>query len=323
MRVVFLLFFTFFISKGFNNNSIASSYFDFQKEVKDDFNGYNNKTRETGRFVSGDEFDFSGTLEANYLNFAEDRYKNGDYVDAYYFKKKAMKIGNYKIISPANPYSFGILPEDMEQFVLAREQLRNVSINSIINSNDGLILADSYLAYDCWLEAFEEGNSQDRVQRCRNRFLDNMKAMRISLLAKGYNVFDMTSKESLALNGRAVNCATCKYYSEGQYCNSIYFTPEEIKMNDKTNIVLKRIQRKVSYFSASTITILYYPNAYGFDKKLSTSRLNAIKNLIYNSLIHDEPVKPIVGLSAIKLPKNKTKDKIYRDAITICVGGNE
>ena len=96
-------------------------------------------------------FDFSQTLEEHYLNFAKDRYEHDDYIDAFYFKTKANKIKNYKIISPANPYSFGILPDDMPQFVLSREQLKNVSINSIINSNDGIVLADSYIAFDCWL----------------------------------------------------------------------------------------------------------------------------------------------------------------------------
>jgi len=234
-----------------------------------------------------------------------------------------MKIQNYKIISPANPYSFGILPDDIEQFIIAREQLKNVSINAIINSNDGLVLADSYIAFDCWLEAFEEGNSAERVEICRNRFLDNMKAMRVSLLTQGYNVFDMTNKENLALNDRYSTCESCVLYNKGLYCNSLYFEPEETKMLNKMNIVIKRIQRKLQYFNSSTISILYYQNAYGFNKKLSSKRMDAVKNLLYNNIAKELPIKPNIKMTPIKLDKKRLNKKIYRDVITICISGNE
>ena len=305
------------------NKTFCEDYGDFIASVNDEFKGKNKKQKVVGKMDDGTDFDFTGTLIANYETFAKGRYKQNDFIDAYYFKTKAMKIKNYKIISPANPYSFGILPDDIEQFIIAREQLRNVSINAIINSNDGLVLADSYIAYDCWLEAFEEGNVPDRLKRCRDRFLDNMKAMKISLLTQGYNVFEMTTKESLLLSNRKETCETCALYNKGQYCNTLYFIPDELKMMNKMNIVVKRIQRKLSFFNSSTITILYYSNAYGFNKKLSDKRLDAVKNLVYNSLSNEYPIKPIVKLAPIKLKKDLTQKKIYRDAITICVSGNE
>lgn len=307
----------------FHNTALGESYNDFLSGVEQEINGTRNKKTIIGRLEDGSEFDFAGTLQANYENFAQNRYQNGDYIDAYYFKTKAEKIKNYKIITPANPYSFGILPDDMEQFTIAREQLRAVSINSIINSNDGMVLADSYIAYDCWLEAFEEGNSNDRVQRCRNRFLDNMKAMRVSLLLQNYNVFDMTNKENLALNNRYSSCETCSLYERGQYCNSLYFDVDDVKLNDKMNIVVKRLEKKMSYFASPTILILYYSNAYGFSKKLSDKRLSAVKNLIFNVITKDLPIKPVVKLTPITLKKELMKKKIYRDAITICISGNE
>ena len=303
---------------GFSNN-----YQDFVANVDNKITGQENKKQVIGRLEDGSDFDFAGTLQANYESFANNRYQKGDFIDAYYFKTKAEKIKNYKIISPANPYSFGILPDDMEQFSLAREQLRNVSINSIINSNDGLVLADSYIAFDCWIEAFEEGNALERVQRCRNRFLDNMKAMRVSLLMQGYSIFDMTNKENMLLNNRYSTCESCVLYNKGQYCNSIYFDFDEAKLMDKMNIVIKRLEKKLSYFSSATITILYYSNAYGYNKKLSEKRIDVAKNLVYNIVSKDIPVKPIVKIIPIKLTNDLTTKKIYRDAITICVSGNE
>ena len=269
MKVVFKVIFTYLILFLVTSpsNLIADEYGEFIASVNDEFQGRKAKKKTIGKMNDGTEFDFTATLVANYENFAQSRYKQNDFIDAYYFKTKAMKIKNYKIISPANPYSFGILPDDMEQFTLAREQLRNVSINSIINSNDGMVLADSYIAYDCWLEAFEEGNVPDRVKRCRDRFLDNMKAMKVSLLTQGYNIFEQTTKENLVLNGRTTTCESCVLYNKGQYCNTLYFEPEEVKMMNKMNVVIKRIQRKLSFFNSSTITILYYQNAYGFNKK--------------------------------------------------------
>jgi hypothetical protein len=320
---VVLVLITFLVNILFQPFAQTDDYATFTTKVENEFQGKEQKKNSIGILPNGDEFDFAGTLISNYENFAQNRYKSNDFIDAYYFRTKAMKIQNYRIISPANPYSFGILPDDIEQFTIAREQLRNVSINAIINSNDGLVLADSYIAFDCWLEAFEEGNSQDRVDKCKNRFLDNMKAMRVSLLTQGYNVFDMTSKENLALNDRYSTCESCVLYSKGLYCNSLYFEPDEVKMLNKMNIVVKRIQRKLQYFNSATITILYYKNAYGFNNKLSNKRLDAVKHLVYNDIAKELPVKPNIKLTPIKLDKTRTKKKIYRDAITICVSGNE
>ena len=324
MKAIFCFTLLFFLTYS-QQQIISETYSQFAYEVSDEFTGrkVDNTRKKMAKMSDGSEFDFTATLQSNYINFAQDRYKNNDYIDAHYFKTKAMKIKNYKIISPANPYSFGIIPDDIEQFNVAREQLRNVSINSIINSNDGLILADSYISFDCWLEAFEEGNSPDRVERCKNRFLDNMKALRLSLLTQGYNLFEMTTKENLILNNRATNCESCVLYKKGLYCNALYFEPEETKLLDKMNIVVKRLQRKISYFNSATITIMYYKNSYGYNKKLSQKRLDAIKNLTYNSLTKEFPIKPVIKLLPITLSKALTTKKIYRDAITICVAGNE
>ena len=330
-KLFFITYFCFFSTTFVNYTTFASdNYNSFTRDVISSFEKEKNIThndnkdaKTISRQANGKIFDFSQTLEENYENFANDRYKHDDYVDAFYFQTKAKKIKNYKIISPANPYSFGILPDDMQQFVMAREQLKNVSINSIINSNDGIVLADSYIAFDCWLEAFEEGNSNDRMERCRNRFLDNMKAIRLSLLSQGYNLFEMTTKDDLVLNSRLTTCESCALYSQGYYCNTLYFEPEEARMLDKMNIVIKRLQRKMSYFASSNVDIMYYKNAYGYNQTLMTKRLNAMKNLAYNTLANNSPIKPTIQLKSITLPKENLQKKIFRDAITICIKGNE
>gem|GEM_PF-3108785 len=312
---------------SFQSICFGENYANFAYQVEKSFQGQqnNNTKQQIGKFDDGSTFDFSKTLEANYLNFAESRYQQNDFIDAYYFKTKAMKIKNYKIIAPANPYSFGILPDDIEQFIIAREQLRNASINSIINSNDGLVLADSYIAFDCWLEAFEEGNTTEKMNRCKNRFLDNMKALRMSLLIQGYNLFDMTTKENLALNNRNSSCESCALYNKGLYCNALYFDKDEIKLMDKMNVVIKRLQKKMTYFNSPTITIMYYQNAYGYTKKLGQQRVEAVKNIVYNNLSKDLPIKPLLKITPITLPKKLTgaDKKIYRDVISVCVSGNE
>jgi len=323
MKVVCFLLYIFISISTFSTISKAESYEEFSKDVENEFTNNKKKKTTIGKMEDGSKFSFTDTLTSNYENFAKNRYKANDFIDAYYFKTKAMKIKNYKIISPANPYSFGIIPDDIEQFIIAREQLRNVSINSIINSNDGLVLADSYIAYDCWLEAFEEGNVPDRMKRCRDRFLDNMKAMRISLLAQGYNVFEMTTKENLALNNRLTSCESCVLFNKGQYCNTLYFETNEAKLMNKMNIVIKRIQRKISFFSSPTISIIYYNNAYGYNKKTSNLRLDAVKNLLYNTISQEYPIKPVIKITPISLKKDLIDKKIYRDAITVCVSGNE
>ena len=329
---MFFYTFLFIFSSTFSNNDIFASdnYNSFTRDVIKSFereksitHNDNADAKTISRQANGKIFDFAETLIENYENFAQDRYKHDDYIDAFYFQTKAKKIKNYKIISPANPYSFGILPDDMQQFIMAREQLKGVSINSIINSNDGVVLADSYIAFDCWLEAFEEGNSNDRLERCKNRFLDNMKAIRLSLLSQGYNLFEMTTKDDLVLNSRLTTCESCALYSQGYYCNTLYFEPEESRMLDKMNIVIKRLQRKVGYFASSTIEIMYYKNAYGYNQNLMTKRLNATKNLVYNTISNNAPIKPTIQLKSITLPKENLQKKIFRDSITICIKGNE
>ena len=328
----FSLFFVFssILTTFFTNHQAVAvdDYNTFTKSVIRDFTNQNKnmkvlKNRTISKTKSGKVFDFVSTLVENYNNFANDRYKNNDYIDAYYFKRKASKIKNYKIISPANPYSFGIIPDDLQQFILAREQIKNVSINSLLNSNDGVVLADSYIAYDCWLEAFEEGNAVNRMKRCRNRLFDNLKAMRLSLLAQGYHVFDMSTKEDLLFNNRLSTCESCDLFNKGLYCNALYFKPEEATFIEKMNIVVKRLQRKVSIFNTATIQIMYYQNAYGYDAKLSVARLSAVKNLLYNTILTGSPITPNVKMVAITLSNEEQQQKIFRDAITICISGNE
>lgn len=313
-----------------NTSSFAQTrddYNNFKNAVIEKFatelRGEQNERKKIAVRENGEIFDFAQSLADDYKSFAKDRYNNADYVDAYYFQTKAEKIANYKIISPSNPYSFGILADDMQQFLLARKQLKNVSINNILNSNDGVVLEDSYVAFDCWLEAFEEGNAVERAKRCRDRLVDNLKALRLSLLSQGYNLFEMTTKEDLVLNNRLMTCEMCDLYNKGLYCNSLYFQIDEVDLMDKMNIVIKRLQKKLSYFPSATLQIMYYKNAYGYQQKLMTKRLNAVKNLIYNTLINDTIIKPSVKIVAITLPKEETKQKIFRDAITICVSGNE
>ncbi len=304
-----------------------NDYKSFTRAVIKDFNEDNKVIKNNKKIIAqkknGEIFDFATELVKDYNDFANDRFNNNDYIDAFYFKTKAKKIKNYKIISPANPYSFGIIPDDINQFLIAREQLKNVSINNILNSNDGLVLEDSYIAFDCWIEAFEEGNSNSRATRCRNRFIDNLKALRLSLLSQGYNVFEMTTKEDLVLNNRLSTCETCDLFNKGIYCNALYFKPTEAEMIDKMNIVVKRLQRKMSFFSSATIQIMYYKNSYGFDKKITLKRLNAVKNLTYNTLLSDNLIKPEIKIVPITLTKEEQQQKIFRDAITICISGNE
>ena len=140
---------------------------------------------------------------------------------------------------------------------------------------------------------------------------------------QGYNVFDMTTKENLALNNRYSQCESCELYKKGLYCNAIYFDPEETKTIDKMNVVVKRLQQKMTYFNSAKITILYYKNAYGFNEKLSKKRLEAIKNLATNLLAKNSPITPNIKITPITLPKKVKTKKIYRDAITICISGNE
>ena len=309
----------FFIQKQTSVNADTHKKF----VENDKIDNLKNKQATIEHLSDNNGFNFIETLYLNYENFAKDRYKHEDFIDAYYFKTKAEKIKHYKIISPADPYSFGILPDDIEQFIIAREQLKNVSINSIVNSNDGIVLADSYIAFDCWLEAFEAGNSQNRVNRCRDRFLDNIKAMRISLLMQGYNIFDISDSEELLLNGKKTNCESCILYKKGQYCNTFYFNSNETKMLSKMNIVIKRLEQKLSFFNVPTLTILYYKNSDGINSKLLNKRIDIMKNLLYNVISKDLPVKPIIKTTPILLKQDFVQKTIYKDAITICVSGNE
>ena len=93
---------------------LGENYANFAYQVEKSFNKStnNNTKKQIGKFDDGSSFDFSKTLEANYVNFAENRYNQNDFIDAYYFKTKAMKIKNYKIIAPANPYDFATYSRD-------------------------------------------------------------------------------------------------------------------------------------------------------------------------------------------------------------------
>ena len=133
-----------FVSCRFVFAKTRDDYNNFKNAVIEKFatelRGEQNERKKIAVKENGEIFDFAQSLADDYKSFARDRYNNADYVDAYYFQTKAEKIANYKIISPSNPYSFGILADDMQQFLLARKQLKNVSINNTqIYNNDNVI----------------------------------------------------------------------------------------------------------------------------------------------------------------------------------------
>ena len=94
---------------------------------------------------------------------------------------------------------------------------------------------------------------------------------------------------------------------------------------EKMNIVVKRLQKKLTYFNSPTITMMYYKNAYGYNDKIGQKRLEAVKNIVYNELSKNAPIKPLLKTLPITLPKKSVgaDKKIYRDAITVCISGNE
>ena len=74
------------------NKTFCEDYGDFIASVNDEFKGKNKKQKVVGKMDDGTDFNFTGTLIANYETFAKGRYKQNDFIDAYYFKTKAMKI---------------------------------------------------------------------------------------------------------------------------------------------------------------------------------------------------------------------------------------
>ncbi len=88
------------------------------------------------------------------------------------------------------------------------------------------------------------------------------------------------------------------------------------------NIVIKRLEQKLSYFNSPEILILNYSNN-NTKSDLQEKRLDAIKNLLYNTISKDLPIKPTIKLTQINLSKEASKNDLYQNAITICISGNE
>ncbi|MEN9782476.1 MAG: hypothetical protein RL208_626 [Pseudomonadota bacterium] len=307
--------------------SKVGSYFnDFVDAVKKDFTPSDEAEKknqemvqklkeELSEDVEKKAYDFRGDLYEKYLRFAQDRYVSDDFVDAYYFKQKANKIRNYKIISPSNPLSFGILPDDLEQFLDGRKRLIELSIKNIVESQYGRVLADSYIAYDCWLEAFENGNNVEKAQRCRNRFIDNVKSLEVVLFDNGVPI----NESIVSFNKKYHKCKTCGMNKKGYFCNALYFNEKSPVLLDKMNIVIKKIQQRSYTMPTASLVVMYNKVGKG-GLDLQKLRLDAVSNIIYNHVIAKSYVQPVVRFVEVQ---KVSEGKFFEDSVVVCAVDGE
>lgn len=259
----------------------------------------------------------SDALYNHYVRFANDRKANDDNIDYVYFTRKAKKLKAFNLISPANPLSFGIIPEDLTQFLHARERLKNISSNDIIN-NDADVLVDAYVAYDCWLEGFENNlkESLKRSKRCRDRYLDDVRALESKLSIKTNAANDFSSFSNI--NQRYDSCQTCSFLEQGYLCNALYFKNNSIDLIDKMDIVIQRIKSKMLYSELPVLMFIHYS---GQSKDtLLRNRIHVIYNFLNINLAKMNYVKPVINLAKLSVDEmDKNQKLMTKNAISVCV----
>jgi hypothetical protein len=311
-----------------SSQSFKSYFEDFKEAVIEEFTHkkQSNKNKIQNNFLEEDlvsaqnvakgyGFDFFSKLYNDYVVFSQDRQLSNDPVDSFYFLQKANKFKNNKNISPANPIEFGIVAEDIEQFLDARKRLIAVSLPAIITSSDGLILSDAYIAFDCWLEAFEEVSNK-RAAKCRDRFIDDIRALELSLLNKG-----LSYSSNFGQNPRYDSCATCRLFANGSYCNAVYFN--NISLMRDSHIALKRLLIKMATAINPVIVIANYSIAKQ-DRNMVNARLQAVRNIVQSQILtHKDdnflPFNPEIKFTQIETDINNYNKSIFQDMVLICI----
>jgi hypothetical protein len=321
------LFFVFSVlaSEVDNSNSVLNQ---FIEAVKDDFSkigkGENSRVIEYGSDTSTEqnnkkgsirtEDNFSEILYDKYIDFAKDRYINNDFVDAFFYKQKALKISKYEKVTISNPIHIGIIPDDIDRFFFAKKVLENFSsIPSVLRSNDTkYIIDDTYLAYDCWMEATEEvvTKKYSRARVCMERFIENIKALEAVLFKNNIRIdrqdFTNIAKEK---------CKSCELKDKGYFCNSFYFAENSIDLLSDTSIITKRIESRLLASEKPSVTIGHYNNL----DTITAGRVNIIRNIIRNTVFPNIFFDPNIKTTKFTVSKSKQNEHQFNSAITVCI----
>jgi OOP family OmpA-OmpF porin len=131
---------------------------------------------------------FNRGLRAGYLDYGDEQYGEWDYGEYYHFAFKAVDSAKGNRVLPDRPEDRSLAMVDAEALAAARARLLG-ALDQTARKKVAMRAAEAQVAYDCWLERVDDGDSAARIEECRGRFEQAMADIERSLVSDIDNVY--------------------------------------------------------------------------------------------------------------------------------------
>lgn len=131
---------------------------------------------------------FNRGLRSGYLDYGDEQYGEWDYGEYYHFAFKAVDSAKGERVLPDRPEDRSLAMVDAEALAAARARLLG-ALDQTARKKVAMRAAEAQVAYDCWLERVDDGDSEARIEECRGRFEQAMTDIERSLVSDIDNVY--------------------------------------------------------------------------------------------------------------------------------------
>ncbi|MDX1540747.1 MAG: OmpA family protein [Geminicoccaceae bacterium] len=131
---------------------------------------------------------FNRGLRTGYLGYGDSQWDENDFSEYYHFAFKAVDSAKGERVLPDRVEERSVPMVDAEALAAARARLMG-ALDQTARKKAALRAADAQVAFDCWLERVDDGDSPERIEECRGRFEQAMAEIERSLVSDVDNVY--------------------------------------------------------------------------------------------------------------------------------------
>ena len=131
---------------------------------------------------------FNRGLRTGYLGYGDEQYDENDFPEYYHFAFKAVDSAKGERVLPDRVEERSVPMVDAEALAAARARLLG-ALDQTARKKAAMRAADAQVAFDCWLERVDDGDSPERIEECRGRFEEAMAEIERSLVSDIDNVY--------------------------------------------------------------------------------------------------------------------------------------
>ncbi|NNE85811.1 MAG: OmpA family protein [Alphaproteobacteria bacterium] len=121
--------------------------------------------------------EFQNALSTGYLRLARDEYSEADYADADYFARRSVAAGGGDAVSLPEATDRNLPQQDALVVASFREELTDV-FDRGAREKAPVLAASAQVAYECWIQEWEENRQPAHVEACRSQLDGLIPALR-------------------------------------------------------------------------------------------------------------------------------------------------